>query len=146
MALVHGFTTHSVNRVNNGSAGIWCCHFKPRMSEPGKIVVRPLFRVLAGIIAVAAIAPVLVDPIGTAAHYSKDLFDLLGVVLLLPLFIYCALKGKLPDFMTESFDEETFHDVNHAEKFFTEFSPKSIGFAVVAALMMAYAIYKQHFM
>lgn len=115
------------------------------MSDKREIKVRPLFRILAGLVCLAGVLPLLVDPFGIVARHRLDTFDLVGILLILPLFSYCALAGKVPDFIVRHLDDESYDDMMHTEKFFTEFGEKSISFAVVALLMVAFAIGKHYF-
>jgi len=49
--------------------------------------------------------------------------------------------GEIPGFITKHLDEESLKDLNEAEKLFTEFNPKSVGFAIALLSMVAYTIF-----
>jgi hypothetical protein len=104
--------------------------------------VRPFFRILGGLFCLAVIVVFVLDPKGSIELWFMDGFNLIGLTIVFPLFLHAALFGKMPDFIVQNVSEDTFRDLTNMETYFKEFSPKTIGFAVVAAIMFAFFLYR----
>lgn len=113
------------------------------MEQAREIQVRWIFRVVAGLISAGILSTFLFDFRYAMELWILDWFNLLCLLVTLPLLLYSAISGKmLPDFILQNISEEAYKELTNTEVFFTEFSAKSISFAVVALTMLAYIIYK----
>ena len=72
---------------------------------------------------------------------DQGLFFIISSAFFIPIVFSCCALGKIPDFVTKHLDKESLKDLNEAEKLFTEFNAKSIGFVIVFLSMVAYTIY-----
>jgi hypothetical protein len=111
-------------------------------NEDRVIKVRLPFRILGGLICVAIAATFVIDFHSAIQVWIADTFNLAGLLVVFPLFGYCALFGKMPELITKNVPEAFFRDWRNAESFFTEFNVKSIAAAIVTITMIAYVIYK----
>ncbi|HHX83611.1 MAG TPA: hypothetical protein GX696_11625, partial [Pseudomonadaceae bacterium] len=51
-----------------------------------------------------------------ATEFLGDAFNLVAFLLVVPVFAYCSLFGKLPDWFVERLPDEIYDDFLHAEK------------------------------
>lgn len=109
-----------------------------------EIKVRMPFRILAGLFCVMNAVALVYDAKGLWESYSSHWSSLVGVFLVMPLFVYATLFGKLPDFLVRHLSDETFDDLANAETLFTRFDARSIAFAVVTLTMIAYVMYSRN--
>ena len=72
---------------------------------------------------------------------DQGIFFIISSAFFIPIVFSCCVLGKIPDFITKHLDEESLKDLNEAEKLFTEFNPKSVGFAIALLSMVAYTIF-----
>lgn len=100
------------------------------------------FRILAGLICVMAASLFVLDPTGMAAWFFQDTFNLVAFLVVIPVFAYACLFGKLPDALTRGLSEEMYDDLRQADRLFTEFNAKSIAAAVVALLIIMYVTFR----
>jgi hypothetical protein len=112
------------------------------MNDSKEIRIGPLFRVLAGLICFGGLLPVVSDPASSLEFYLSDWYFLLCFLLMMPLFIYCAVIGKVPDFIVRRLDEESYKEFMDVSPLFTKFNVTSITCALVFLTMVAFTIYR----
>jgi hypothetical protein len=101
------------------------------------------FRILAGLVCLVFIAIVVLDPEAAAKDFFSDGFNLVGFFVVVPVFAYSCLFGKLPDALVERLPEEIYDDFLHAEKNFTQFNVQSIVTALVALTIGMFYVFRQ---
>ena len=112
------------------------------MNDSREITISPLFRILAGLLCLIFFLTVTFATESSVAIYNRDAYSRLSVILMVPLFLYCAIVGKVPHFITQHVSDEAFHDLTHAEELFTRFNAKSITAAIVFLTMVFYSIFR----
>lgn len=108
------------------------------MSETKVINVSPLFRVLAGFISIGSIWALLQKP----AFYLEDWYFLLCWTTMTPLFLTCALTGKIPSYLIQLMDDEMFAIWKDARPLFRKFNATSVGFGAVVIFLILFVIYR----
>lgn len=110
--------------------------------EKRKIRIGIVYRILAGIISLLIIFIFVVDTENALRIFVEDKFSLLSLVFVVPVFLISAIYGKVPEYLLRKLSEEAYQDFIHSERMFSEFGPKSIGFAVVFLTMFFYWVFR----
>ena len=107
-----------------------------------EIRIRSVFRVLGIILCLCFIVALPLMFFGEhQAEKREAFFFLLCSIFFVPIVLSSCILGKVPEIFTKFLDDETIHDRNTSEKFFTEFNAKSIGFAVILLSIVASTIF-----
>lgn len=98
------------------------------------------FRILAGLVGLAFLAAIFVDPVGFMKQVASDLFSLVGFALAIPTIVCATFIGKLPDALVKRMSDDMYKDIANTETLFKKFDARSIGAAIVVLIMGCYMI------
>jgi len=104
--------------------------------------VRPIYRVLGILVSVLGMIAMGAQFLHEKTFADEELvyFSICTVFFLTVVMTSC-IKGTVPGFITRFLDEESRDDWNNAGTFFTKFSAKSVGFALIFLLMVFFTIF-----
>lgn len=107
-----------------------------------EVRIRMPFRILAGLFCLLFGFVFVYDPKLMVTEFLGDTFNLVTFLIVVPVFAYSSLFGKLPDWFVERLPDEIYDDFLHAEKNFTQFNVQSVVTALVALSIAMYAVFR----
>ena len=105
------------------------------------IKIRVLFRILGIKVCLCFLIAISFMLFGENPINKDQIFFIISSAFFIPIVLSSCIFGEIPDFITKHLDKESLKDLNEAEKLFTEFNPKSVGFAIALLSMVAYTIF-----
>lgn len=102
------------------------------------------FRILAGLFCILFVVVLVIDATGLLEIFNRQPLGPVPALVIVPLFGYVALFGKIPDFLVRNLSDQTYDELARAETLFTRFDARSIAFAIVFLTMVAYMMYRHH--
>jgi hypothetical protein len=110
--------------------------------ESNLIKVRLIFRILGIFLCVGSVWA-LIHKIYFSNNSGLDelVFYIISTLSFVSVILPSCILGRVPEYISKHLDEEFINDFNNAEKLFTEFNAKSVGFAIVFLSMVLYSIY-----